>query len=51
MILLPCPGCNRARSECWLLPCLYLETILAKGPDAVARWAKPGGGKVVRDDD
>lgn len=43
----PCPGCRRPRSECWIMPCLYLEGIIAKGRKAVERWARPGGGRVV----
>lgn len=43
MKLKPCPGCGRARSTCWIMPCLHLEVVIERGPKAVARWGKPGG--------
>ena len=43
----PCPGCERPRSVCWIMPCLYLELVLARGRRAVKRWAQAGGGHVT----
>jgi hypothetical protein len=39
----PCPGCGRARSTCWVMPCLYLEQLRARGPAAVDRWLRVVG--------
>lgn len=36
----PCPGCGRARLECWRMPCLELETLL----EAAREGAEPGFG-------
>jgi len=37
-----CPGCGRARSTCWHLPCLYLEIVLRRGGRAVESWVRAG---------
>lgn len=34
-----CPYCARRRGACWILPCLQLQTDLAKGVGAVRKWA------------
>lgn len=42
-----CPWCGRAASTCWIMPCLDLETALARADDRrMARWAKAAGIKL-----
>lgn len=40
----PCPGCHRDRRECWRMPCLELETMLAKPRNGrqVLAWIRAG---------
>jgi hypothetical protein len=38
-----CPGCGRPARECWVMPCLVLETALSKGQRAVASWWRRAG--------
>jgi hypothetical protein len=51
-----CPECGRIAVECYLMPCLVLETALSKGIYAVAVWfrscgfrarVKPGGKAII----
>ena len=36
----PCPGCGRDRRTCWVLPCLHLEQVKARGVRAITAWVK-----------
>lgn len=50
----PCPGCGRCRQACWIMSCLYLQTLVDKSDDrdpakpsrALRAWIKLGGGRV-----
>lgn len=50
----PCPWCGRARSTCWVMPCLELSLLLERAPSSpaderrLASWARAAGGKLVR---
>jgi hypothetical protein len=52
---LPCPYCRRARSACWVMPCLGLERLLARketqsGEARLAQWVRGGGFILTRKD-
>jgi hypothetical protein len=38
-----CSGCGRPARDCWTMPCLYLETYLARGRSGAAKWWKLAG--------
>lgn len=41
-----CVGCGRDGAQCWVIPCLYLEDVLARGAGALEVWVRARGGKL-----
>lgn len=33
-----CPSCGRLAGDCWIMPCLGLETFLAQGQIGIRTW-------------
>jgi len=45
-IVTTCPGCDRARKDCWSDPCAHLRVLKAGPISKLRAWVAAGGGRL-----